>query len=118
MASVEKDTSLNLKIQPPSFLKKRIKELAGLILLALMALLSAAFFTYNASDRLEGWIEDQNSEIETEDIDDFDNFQNNNELSDDWIDNLDIDSFEEFNTMNKRKRKSNSTNERDSDPWI
>ncbi len=75
-------------------------------------------FTYNASDRLEGWIEDQNSEIETEDIDDFDNFQNNNELSDDWIDNLDIDSFEEFNTMNKRKRKSNSTNERDSDPWI
>ena len=48
MASVEKDTSLNLKIQPSSFLKKRIKELAGLIVLALMALLSAAFFTYNA----------------------------------------------------------------------
>ena len=50
MASVEKDTSLNLKIQPTSFLKKRIKELAGLILLTSMALLSAAFFTYNASD--------------------------------------------------------------------
>ncbi len=50
MASIEKDVSLNLKIQPPSFLKKRIQELVGLILLALMALLSAAFFTHNGSD--------------------------------------------------------------------
>jgi hypothetical protein len=29
MASVEKDLSLNLKIQPTSFLKKRLVELAG-----------------------------------------------------------------------------------------
>jgi len=50
MASIEKDLSLNLKIQPTSFFKKRIEELAGLVLLAFMALLSVAFFTYNASD--------------------------------------------------------------------
>ena len=50
MTSIEKDLSLNLKIQPTSFLKKRIEELAGLVLLAFMALLSVAFFTYNASD--------------------------------------------------------------------
>ena len=50
MTSIEKDLSLNLKIQPTSFFKKRIEELAGLVLLAFMALLSVAFFTYNASD--------------------------------------------------------------------
>ena len=50
MASIEKDLSLNLKIQPTSFFKKRMKELAGVLLLALMVLLSAAFLTYNASD--------------------------------------------------------------------
>ena len=43
MTSIEKDLSLNLKIQPTSFLKKRIEELAGLVLLAFMALLSVAF---------------------------------------------------------------------------
>ena len=50
MASIEKDLSLNLKIQPTSFLKKRVEELAGLVLLTFMAFLSVAFFTYNASD--------------------------------------------------------------------
>ena len=50
MASVEKDLSLNLKIQPTSFLKKRLVELAGVSLLVSMVLLSAAFLTYNASD--------------------------------------------------------------------
>ena len=50
MASVEKDLSLNLKIQPTSFLKNRLVELAGVSLLASMVLLSAAFLTYNASD--------------------------------------------------------------------
>ena len=50
MASIEKDVSLNLKIQPPSFLKKRLVELAGVSLLVSMVLLSAAFLTYNASD--------------------------------------------------------------------
>ena len=37
---------------------------------------------------------------------------------DDWIDNLDIDSSQEFNRMNKSKKNTNSTNERDLDPWI
>ena len=74
--------------------------------------------TYKASDRLEGWIDEQTIENENEAIDDSSNFQNTLDSYDDWIDNLDIDSSEEFNTMNKRKRKTSSTNERDLDPWI
>ena len=50
MASIEKDVSLNLKITPTSFVKKRTEELAGLTLLVLMILLSAALFSYDASD--------------------------------------------------------------------
>jgi len=74
--------------------------------------------TYKASDRLEGWIDDQIIENEKENFDDFFVSENNHDSYDDWIDNLDIDSSEEFNTMNKRKRKTNLKNERDLDPWI
>ena len=74
--------------------------------------------TYNASDRLEGWIDDQISENTNESINDSYKTQNDQESYDDWIDNLDIDSSEEFNTMNKRQRKKGLTNERDLDPWI
>ncbi len=74
--------------------------------------------TYNASDRLEGWIDDQISEKTNESIDDSSKTQNDQDSYDDWIDNLDIDSSEEFNTMNKRQRKKGLTNERDLDPWI
>ena len=74
--------------------------------------------TYNASDRLEGWIDDQISENTNESIDDSYRTQNDQDSYDDWIDNLDIDSSEEFNTMNKRQRKKGLTNERDLDPWI
>ena len=74
--------------------------------------------TYNASDRLEGWIDDQISENTNESIDDSYKTQNDQDSYDDWIDNLDIDSLEEFNTMNKRQRKKGLTNERDLDPWI
>ena len=74
--------------------------------------------TYKASDRLEGWIDDQMSENDKESFDDSFISENNEDLYDDWIDNLDIDSSQEFNTMNKRKRKTNSTNERDLDPWF
>ncbi len=74
--------------------------------------------TYKASDRLEGWIEDQSLDNENESLDDSSNSHNNPVSYDDWIDNLDIDSFEKFNTMNKRKRKKNSIDERDLDPWI
>ena len=75
-------------------------------------------FTYGASDRLEGWIDDQITDNEIESDDDFDQYQNEAVLHDDWIDNLDIDSSEKFNTMKKRKRKTNLNNERDLDPWI
>tara|TARA_X000000368_G_scaffold327486_1_gene264564 strand:- start:675 stop:1457 length:783 start_codon:yes stop_codon:yes gene_type:complete len=74
--------------------------------------------TYKASDRLEGWIDDQISDNEKEIFDDSSIFQKDVDSYDDWIDNLNIDSSEEFNTMNKRDRKTNSTNERDLDPWI
>ncbi len=74
--------------------------------------------THNASDKLEGWIEDQIIDSENEPIDDFSDISNNYDLHDEWIDNLDIDTSEKFNTMNKRKRNTSSTTQRDLDPWI
>ncbi len=74
--------------------------------------------TYNASDKLEGWIEDQISESENVSVEESYEIKNDSDSYDDWIDNLDIDSSEEFNRMNKRKRNQNSTNEIDLDPWI
>ena len=74
--------------------------------------------TYKASDRLEGWIDDQTFQNEKETIDDSYISQNDDDSYDDWIDNLDIDSSEEFNTMKKRKKKTSSSDERDLDPWI
>ncbi|MFL2867558.1 MAG: PRC-barrel domain-containing protein [Prochlorococcus marinus] len=74
--------------------------------------------TYNASDKLEGWIDDQMSESDNDSVDDSYEILNDDASYDDWIDNLDIDSSEEFNRMNKRKKNTNSTNERDLDPWI
>ena len=75
-------------------------------------------FTYRASDRLEGWIDDQIIDKENESFHDSDISDNNVESYDDWIDNLDIDSSEELNTMNKRQRKRTSNNEIQFDPWI
>ena len=76
--------------------------------------------TYNASDRLEGWIDDQISANENNDefFDDSYKLNNNEDLLDDWIDNLDVDASEEFNTMNKRKSETIPKNERDLDPWF
>ncbi len=74
--------------------------------------------TYSASGRLEGWIDDQISETEKDSPDNSYEIPNDSDSYDDWIDNLDIDTSEEFNRMNKRKRNTSSTNERDLDPWI
>tara|TARA_B100000945_G_scaffold191187_1_gene153568 strand:- start:559 stop:1341 length:783 start_codon:yes stop_codon:yes gene_type:complete len=74
--------------------------------------------THNASDRLEGWIDDQISENENTTVDDFYETPSDYDSYDDWIDNLDIDSSEEFNRMNKRMRNKSSINERDLDPWF
>ena len=74
--------------------------------------------TYSASDRLEGWFDDQMNEREQQSTDNSYEISNNFDSYDDWIDNLDIDSSEEFNRMNESKRNTNSTNERDLDPWI
>ncbi|AIQ96095.1 PRC-barrel domain-containing protein [Prochlorococcus sp. MIT 0801] len=74
--------------------------------------------THNASDKLEGWIDDQISESDNDFVNNSYEILNDDASYDDWIDNLDIDSAEEFNRMNKRKKNTNSTNERDLDPWI
>ena len=74
--------------------------------------------TYNASGKLEGWIDDQISESDNDFLDDSYQILNDDASYDYWIDNLDIDSSEEFNRMNKRKKNPDSTNERDLDPWI
>ena len=74
--------------------------------------------TYNASEKLEGWIDDQISESDNDSAEDSYETLNKDASSDDWIDNLDIDSSEEFNRINKRKKNRNSTNERDLDPWF
>jgi len=74
--------------------------------------------TYNASDRLEGWIDDQvNENINESSFDAFE-IENDQDSYDDWIDNQDIDTLEEFNTMNKQQRNKGLANERDLDPWI
>ena len=74
--------------------------------------------TNNASNKLEGWIDDQITEREFE-FDD-DSFENSSDsaLYDDWIDNSNIDSYEEFNRMNKRNINENSNDEKDLDPWF
>ena len=72
--------------------------------------------TFLASDRLEGWIEDQTSENEI--FQDSSISDNNFDSYDDWIDNLDIDSFDELNRMSLGKRQKRSNNERDLDPWF
>jgi len=74
--------------------------------------------TYTASDRLEGWIDDQVSENQNRSFDESYEIPDDYDSYDDWIDNLDIDSSKEFNRMNKRNRNTSSTNERDLDPWI
>ncbi len=74
--------------------------------------------SYKASDRLEGWIDDQINDNENEMLHESYISNENDDVSDNWIDNLDIDTSEEFNRMNKRKRKKSSINERDLDPWI
>ena len=74
--------------------------------------------TYKASNQLEGWIDDQINDDEKQIIDDSVIIQDNTDTYDDWIDNLDIDSSEEFYRMNERKKRTNSANERDLDPWI
>ncbi|MBW3042981.1 PRC-barrel domain-containing protein [Prochlorococcus marinus] len=74
--------------------------------------------TYKASDRLEGWIDEQIIENENTSFNDSFISEDNSDSYDDWIDNLDIDSSEEFNRMNESRRKTSSTNDRDLDPWI
>ncbi len=74
--------------------------------------------TYNASDRLEGWIDEQISESEKDPLDESYKIQNDYDSYDDWIDNLEIDSSEEFNGTNQRYKNTSSTNQRDLDPWI
>ena len=74
--------------------------------------------SFKATDRLEGWIDDQMNEDDKENLNDYSISDIDLETNDNWVDDVDIDSFEEFNRMNKRNRKTSSTNDRDLDPWI
>ena len=74
--------------------------------------------TYKATDRLEGWIDDQINENPKETFNESYSSENNLDSYDDWIDNVDIDSFDEFNTMKERSSKTSAINERNLDPWI
>ena len=69
--------------------------------------------TFNASDRLEGWIDDQISETENDFVEDSYEIPNDEGSYDDWIDNS-----EQFNRINKSNRNTSSTDEKDLDPWI
>ena len=74
--------------------------------------------TNNASNKLEGWIDDQITERDIEFNDDpFEN-SSDSALYDDWIDNSNIECSEEFNRMNKRNINENSNDEKDLDPWF
>ena len=74
--------------------------------------------TNSASNKLEGWIDDQITERDIEfNNDPFEN-SSDSSLYDDWIDNSNIDSSEEFNRMNKRNINENSNDEKDLDPWF
>ena len=69
--------------------------------------------TQNASDKLEGWIDEQISENDNQYIDDSSKNPSDYDSYDDWI-----DSSEEFNRMNKPTENTNLTNARDLDPWF
>tara|TARA_B100000700_G_scaffold141270_1_gene157226 strand:- start:1432 stop:2208 length:777 start_codon:yes stop_codon:yes gene_type:complete len=72
--------------------------------------------TYKASDRLEGWIDEQI--IEDSEEDQYSSFQSEDNSYDDWIDNSNIDTSQGFNRMNETQKNKKVTNERDLDPWI
>ncbi len=74
--------------------------------------------TLNASDKLEGWIDEKISEGDDDITEDLFKNPNAPDNYDSWIDNLDIDTSEESNTMNKRTKNRSSTNASDLDPWI
>ncbi len=74
-------------------------------------------FTFKASDRLEGWIDEQIVEEESEGFDDSYTNEDSSQFFDDWIDDLNVDRREEFHRMNLKQRKTNDTNE-ELDPWI
>ena len=74
--------------------------------------------TYNASDRIEGWIDDQINDDIKENLEDSFISENNFDSYNDWIDNVNIDSSDEFNRMKEKDSKTSLPNERDLDPWI
>ena len=74
--------------------------------------------THNATDKLEGWLDNQGSDNEREPMEDFYEIVNDDNSYDDWIDNLNIDSSQELYRINKNKKSTNSINERDLDPWF
>ncbi len=73
--------------------------------------------TGKASDHLEGWLEEQVNENETNSYDNLDSSVSN-QFYDDWIDEENEDNSDSFNRMTSNSRKSNFSNRRNMDPWI
>ena len=74
--------------------------------------------TFKASDKLEGWIDEQIIDKDNESFSESYIREDNSDSYDDWIDNTDIDSLQEFNRISKRNRKSSSPKGKDFDPWF
>ncbi len=73
--------------------------------------------TGKASDRLEGWFEEQVNENDMTSYDNIDSSVSEN-FYDDWIDSEDQDNFQSLNRMPSSRRKSNFSNEKNMDPWV
>ncbi len=73
--------------------------------------------TGKASDRLEGWFEEQ---VNVNDLNSYDNLDSSvsENFNDDWIDYEDQDNPESLNRMPSNRRKSNFSNGKNMDPWI
>ncbi len=71
--------------------------------------------TGKASNRLEGWLEEQVNENDINSDDNINSSVSEN-FYDDWID--DEDNSQSFNRMSSSKRKSSFSNGKNMDPWI
>ncbi len=73
--------------------------------------------TFQASDRLEGWLDDQTWN-ENYNNDDNAIFNENTDSFDKWIDNTDVDTQNKYNKRRNYYSNIEDDTEDDSDPWV
>ena len=73
--------------------------------------------TGKASDRLEGWLEEQVTENDINSYDNLDSSSSEN-FYDNWIDEEPEDNPQTFNRMGTTRKKTNFSNGKNMDPWI